>query len=167
MVVGEEKRRCYVFNLTHDLLWSRDQRVMKLHFRFPHVSILQCLAIIYLKYLIYYAFNLRSEHTRPRGQRVMWPHSWIPLTMSHQSAIFGGYRPCGRRDVKFFICHEIPCDHVVRGSCVIMDWLLLIISHYPAELGSYWPCKRGDILFLICHVTSRNHTTKGSFGIMA
>ena len=44
----------------------------------------------------------------------------VPLTISPEPVMFGGHRPCERRDLKFSTCHVALRDHVIRGSSDIM-----------------------------------------------
>ena len=47
-------------------------------------------------------------------------HRWATLTISHQSAMFGGHQSCKRDYIKFAICHMTSRDHVIRELSDIM-----------------------------------------------
>ena len=106
---------------------------------------------------IYYTFNLTHNHTSPHFQRIMWLYRWVSLTTSHQSAKFSSYRPCGRRDILFLICHlTYLCQHCQRVMWYFV-WVPLVISHYHTWFDGRKRCTREDILFLVCHVTTREY----------
>ena len=87
----------------------------------------------------------------------MWLHRWVSLTTSHQSAKFRSYRPCGRRDILFLICHlTYLCPHCQRVIWYFV-WIPLVISHYHTRFDGRKRCTRDDILFLVCHVTTREY----------
>ena len=59
-------------------------------------------------------------------------HRWVPLTIRHQPAMFGGYRPCQRGDIEFSICHVTSRDHVIRESSDIMgEFPSLLVTTLP------------------------------------
>ena len=51
-----------------------------------------------------------------RSQGVMWVHGYLPGTISHHPAKFGGYMSCRRGDIMFLIWHMTSCDHVIKES---------------------------------------------------
>ena len=51
-----------------------------------------------------------------RSQGVIWVPGWLPVTISHHPAKFGGYRPCRRGYIVFLIWHVTSCDHVIKES---------------------------------------------------
>ena len=113
---------------------------------------------------INYVFNLSRVHTWPLGPRVIWLNRWVPLTISHQLAMFGDDRPCEREDVKFSIFREIPRDHMIRESCAVMGWFPLIISsQHPARFGCYKRCAREDVSFSSVYVVRESREIIGEF----
>ena len=67
-----------------------------------------------------FAFCFSRDLTWRCSQRVMWHYEWVSLIISDYSAKFGDYRPFGREDIIFSICHVTSRDHVVVGSCDIL-----------------------------------------------
>ena len=67
------------------------------------------------------------------GLIVTWHCSWVSIIISDYPAMFGDQRPCGRGDRKLSICYVTSNDHVVRGSCEIMESFPQI-SHYHVKL---------------------------------
>ena len=64
-------------------------------------------------------FSKTKDHY-PRTKKILQTR-WAPLTISHQSAMFGGYGPFGRGNITLSIIHVIKRDHMVRGLCEIMS----------------------------------------------
>ena len=115
---------------------------------------------------IYYTFNLSHNHTSPHFERIMWLHRWVFFTISHQSAHFGSYRPCGWGDILFLICHLIfLCPHCQRVMWHFV-WVPLIINHYPTKFDGRKRCTRKYILFSVCHVTTREYLVRELHDIM-
>ena len=46
---------------------------------------------------------------------VMRLYGWMPLTLGHHDATFGGFSHCGSGDEMFLMCHMISKDHVFKG----------------------------------------------------
>ena len=46
---------------------------------------------------------------------VMWLYDWDLLILGHHAANFGDFRPCGRGNKTFSICHVISRDHIFKG----------------------------------------------------
>ena len=64
-------------------------------------------------------------------------HRWVPLTIRHQPAMFGGYRPCQRGDIEFSICHVTSRDHVIRESSDIMgEFPSLLVTTLPSLVAT-------------------------------
>ena len=64
----------------------------------------------------YYVINFSCNLTRVRSQGVMWVHGWLPVTIGHHLAKYGGHKPCRRGDKMFPIWHVTSCDHVIKES---------------------------------------------------
>ena len=114
-----QKRRYFVFNLSRDLIWPRDHRVMC---HYGWVSLIISLhpakfggnRLCAREEIFFFVCHMTSR------QRVMWHYGWVPLVISDYPAKFGDHRPFGRGDIKLSICHVTPCGHVLRVSCDIM-----------------------------------------------
>ena len=75
----------------------------------------------------------QKQNTIARARKRLFQTGWAPLTISHQSTMFGGYRSCGRGNIKFSISHVTSCDHVIRESSEIMGefpspWVTILAS---------------------------------------
>ena len=112
------KRRYKVFNLPHDLAWSRGQRVMW-HHGWALLIISHCL----VKFGCNKLCEIRdSWPTWLRGQRVVWHRGWVPLIKSHYSEKSCGHRPCRIGYILFLIGHAV---HVSMWS---MDYMALWVD---------------------------------------
>ena len=90
----------------------------------------------------YFVFSLSRDLMWPVGQRNMWFHGCIHLTML-PTCQFHGHKPCQRGYATLLVCPVKTRHHVVRGSC--------------DSIGS------SDST---CHVTSRDYAMRGSSDIM-
>ena len=96
------------------------------------------------------------------GQRNMWLHGCIHLTISHQLSKFHVHRPCQRGCVTLLF---VTWPHTTKRIMWFHRWVPLTISSQPAMFGGHRACGRGDIKFSICHVTSRDHVIRGSLWV--
>ena len=64
----------------------------------------------------YFVVTLSRDLMWPVGQRDMWLHGCVHLTVSHQITKFCGFKPCQREYVTLLICHVTTNHHVVRRS---------------------------------------------------
>ena len=51
----------------------------------------------------------------------MWADDWIPLTVIHHLAMFGGYWNSASESTKYSICHVATQNHMIEGSCNFMS----------------------------------------------
>ena len=116
--IGLVEEEISIFNLTSDLLWSRDQ-IVQLFYEI-------CLTIRQhpAKFGRHTSsggrnifFSLSSDFIWLRSQRNMWIHGCVYLTINHQLGKFHGHRPCQRRYVTLLTYHVTTSHHVVRGLC--------------------------------------------------
>ena len=94
--------------------------------------------------------NFLCDHTRLRSQRFIWRQGWLPV-IRHHSAWW--YRPCRRRDIKFWIWYVTSCDDVIKVERLHYG-LCLTIHQYPANFCGHTSSGGGNISFLVCQVTS-------------
>ena len=83
----------------------------------------------------YFVFSFSHRLTWSRGQRGMWLHGYVHLTLSHQLVMFCGPRPCQRGYIMLLICHVATHDLMVRGSC--------------DSIGGFLSPKVTNLLFLV------------------
>ena len=121
------------------ITWSEPRDFIMI-FASPYVSKMQNLVVIVFWRKKYSVFSLSHDLMWPGGQRNMWLHGHIHLTISHQPAMFGGHRPCERGNVMFSICHVTSRDNVIRGH---YGWVSLIINRHSDKFSGHkrLPCK--------------------------
>ena len=56
-----------------------------------------------------------------QDQSTIWRYGLEPLKLSHQLAKLGDHRHCGCGDIMILVCHVISQDHVIKGSCDLMN----------------------------------------------
>ena len=130
-------------------------------FASPYVSKMQNLVVIVFWRKKYSVFSLSHDLIWPGGQRNMWLHGHIHLTISHQPAKFHDHSSCKRGYVRLLVYHVTTHHHVVRGS---RESIGGFHKFQPAMFGGHRPCERGNVMFSICHVTSRDNVIRGHYG---
>ena len=88
------------------------------------------------------------------------------------STKFGADRHCVSGDKMGFVCHVIPRDQVIKGSCEFMadfmggrySWNVTSMPSLVATWALWYGS--GDKMVLVCHLILLYHVRKGSCNFM-
>ena len=143
-----QQKGCFVFNLSCEFMWPRDQRIMR-HYRWAilivshHPAKFGCHRRSAREDISFLVCHMTLRYYMVRALRDVKREFPLSQVTTVQSSM--NQRPFGRKDIKL-----LPRELTWRRSKRVMwhhEWIPFIISHYPAKFCDYKVCRRIYFVF--------------------